>query len=53
MAGIIDYIAYTKGKPKIGSPANVFVLDEYRRKGIGTVLVRYAIRDLSVRNANL
>lgn len=34
IAGIIDYSTYNRGKLKIGSLGNVFVVDDYRRKGL-------------------
>src|SRR5271170_1222318 len=46
IVGIIDYIAYKKGKLRIGSLGNAFVLDEYRGKGIGSKLADYAVNKL-------
>ncbi len=44
--GIIDYISYKKGKLKIGSLGNAFVLKEYRGKGIGSKLADYVVNKL-------
>lgn len=42
VVGVIDYIAYRKGALRIGSIGNVFVLEGYRGRGIGSELIEYA-----------
>ncbi len=45
-AGIIDYAVYSRGKLKIGTLGNLFVLDEFRGKGIGSKLSEYALNKI-------
>lgn len=47
IVGVIDYIAYSKGTLKIGSIGNIFVLEEYRKTGVGTGLASFAMEKLA------
>ena len=46
VAGIIDYAVYSRGKLKIGTLGNLFVLDEFRGKGIGSELSEYVLNKI-------
>lgn len=52
IVGIIDYITYKKGMLRVGSLGNVFVLEDYRGKGIGSKLIEYAMDKLRNKKCN-
>ena len=49
VVGVIDYMAYRKGSLRIGTLGNLFVLSEYRGKGIGSALADHVMGQLQSR----